>query len=149
MDTIRPWLAIGDYADTYYRDKLDENGITAMLQLAVHQPHPGIDTYFLPITDAEPIPEGALPEGLAYIDEQRAAGRKVLVACAAGISRSATFCVAALKEAEGLTLVEAYHDLRRRHPISAPHPALWTSLCDYYADEPPYSDLWASLLAGE
>jgi len=146
MDTIRPWLAIGDSIDVRQPSLLRLAQIDAMLLLAEEIRYPAIDTYFLPIPDAEPIPAGALPEGLAYIRAQREAGRKVLVACAAGISRSATFCVAALKEAEGLSLVDAYRVVRQHHPIAGPHPELWISLCAYYPDEPPYSDLWAQLI---
>ena len=72
---------------------------------------------------------------------QRAAGQVVLVACGAGISRSTTFAIAALKEAEQLTLRDAAQIVRRAHPGGMPHLALWESLCTTYDEQIDYLDL--------
>jgi protein-tyrosine phosphatase len=61
-----------------------------------------------------------------YVLAQRAAGKAVLVACGAGISRSTSFAIAALKEAEGLTLLGAAREVRRLHPAGLPHMALYS-----------------------
>jgi hypothetical protein len=65
---------------------------------------------------------------------QRAAGKTVLVACGAGISRSTSFAIAALKEAESLPLLAAAREVRKLHPDGLPHMALWSSLCLHYQE---------------
>ena len=58
-------------------------------------------------------------------------GHKVLVACGAGINRSTAFCMAALKEVEGLSLLDAYKEIKRKHPESLPN----MNLCgNHFAD---------------
>ena len=51
------------------------------------------------------------------------------------MSRSAAFAVAVLKEAEGLSLLDAVRTVGKHHPESLPHPALWESLCSYYGED--------------
>jgi hypothetical protein len=41
----------------------------------------------------------------------------------------------ALKEIEGLTLIDALKSIKKIYPKALPHPALWKSICDIY-DEP-------------
>jgi len=139
MIPVRPWLVIGRYRDTQNPNWLQSRQISAMLQLAAPVSQPGIVSRYLAVEDGEPLAHDLLREGVAFVREQRAAGKNILVACGAGISRSATYVVAALKEEEGLSLVEGLRDLRAVHPAALPHMALWESLCDYY-DEP--FDYW-------
>jgi hypothetical protein len=47
---------------------------------------------------------------------------------------------------EGLSLLEAVQSLRKHHPESMPHPALWQSLCDYYHEEIPVPAMLRALL---
>lgn len=141
MQRIRPWLCIGSYRDRQHADQLAAAGVGAMLQLAGLIAHPGIDSLALPIEDGEVIDPDVLARGIAYILAQRAAGRTVLVACGAGISRSTTFAIAALKEAEGIALRDAARIVRQAHPQGMPHHALWSSLCAYYQEPVAYLDL--------
>ncbi len=71
------------------------------------------------------------------------------MACGAGISRSATFAVAVLKETEGLSLLEAVQTVKKYHPESLPHPALWESLCAYYGEEVPIISMLNALRGGK
>ena len=73
--------------------------------------------------------------------EQQAAEQIILVACGAGISRSATFAVAALKEIQGISLREAMHIVKHAHPESMPHLHLWQSLCSYYNEAVPWTEI--------
>jgi protein-tyrosine phosphatase len=82
-----------------------------------------------------------LAQGVEFVMAQKKAGQTVLVACGAGISRSATFAVAALKEIEGLSLREAIHTVKQAHPDSLPHYKLWQSLCDYYNEAVPWIEI--------
>ena len=138
MHAIRPWLIIGSYRDRQDRVSLDAYGITAMLELAGQFHHPGITSLYLPIEDGEPIDQSILARGIAYILAQHATGGIVLVACGAGISRSTTFAIAALKEAEDLSLLAAAQEVRRSYPNGMPHHALWSSLCAYYQEPVSY-----------
>jgi protein-tyrosine phosphatase len=138
MHLIRPWLVIGSYRDRQSLALLQARRITAMLELAGHIAHPGIDSLYLPIEDGEPVDRAILARGISYILAQRSAGATALVACGAGISRSTTFAIAALKEAEDLSLLDAAREVRRLHPGGIPHHALWSSLCAYYKEPVSY-----------
>jgi protein-tyrosine phosphatase len=138
MKTIRPWLHIGKYRDTLNHSLLHSYRIGAMLQLAEHIQHPQIATLYLPVEDGVPLAGDLLQRGVAFIQVAHQQGQNVLVACGAGISRSAAFATAALKEVEGISLLEAITIVRNRHPDGLPHPALWDSLCGYYGEPVPY-----------
>jgi len=135
MDAVRSWLYIGKYAETIDLNLLRSYGIQAMLQLANPAPQPNISSLFLPVEDGVALPTNYLRTGLDYVLSQYKQGHTVLVACGAGISRSATFTIAALKEAEGLRLTEALRQVRASHEVAAPHPALWQSICEYYGED--------------
>ena len=132
MNQIRPWLYIGKYRETRDYRLLTAHGITAMLLLAELVEHPGITSLYLAVEDGEPLPHEMLIKGVDFVKAQKAAGQTILVACGAGISRSASFAAAALKEIEGISLREAIHIVKQAHPDSLPHYKLWQSLCDYY-----------------
>lgn len=137
MYRIRPWLHVGSYRETLDKPLLDAVNIGAMLQLADRVEQPNIVTLYLPVEDGEPLPLDLLRAGVAFIRREKAAGRTVLVACGAGISRSSTFALAALKEEEGLDLLAALYEVCRNHPFASPHPELWESLCSYYRENIP------------
>jgi dual specificity phosphatase 12 len=68
---------------------------------------------------------------IKFITQEIEAGRKVLVVCHAGISRSSTAVLAYLVST-GMSLPDAYQLLKSRHPIADPNPALWESLIRYF-----------------
>jgi protein-tyrosine phosphatase len=138
MQRIRPWLLIGKYRETLDHDLLARAGIGALLHLAAPVEPPGVTTLYLPIEDGEPLDATTLRRGVDFILAERAAGKAVLVACGAGISRSTSFAIAALKEAEGLPLLATAREVRRLHPDGLPHMALWSSLCLHYQEPDDY-----------
>ena len=141
MDEIRPWLYIGNYRDTKNQSYLALKSIQAMLQLAEKVEQPGITSLYLPVEDFAPLQVNLFEKGVAFIRAQKTAGYRVLVACGAGINRSSAFCAAALKEEEGLSLFDAFKEVKRKHPESIPHRPVWESLCDYYEEPTPYLDV--------
>lgn len=141
MDEIRPWLYIGAYRDTKNQSYLNLKNIQAMLQLAEKVEQPNIISLYLPVEDLAPISSGHLRQGVDFIRAHKAKGARVLVACGAGINRSSSFCAAALKEEEGLSLFEAFKEVKRLHPESMPHQPVWESLCKYYNETTPYLDV--------
>jgi len=141
MNQIRPWLYIRKYRETKDFQYLIHHNIGAMLLLAELVEHPGITSLYLPVEDGEPLPHDLLQKGLAFIQEQHEQGKVVFVACGAGISRSGTYTIAALKEAENLDLLDAFQQVQRLHPDTMPHYRLWQSLCEYYDEDIPWTEL--------
>ena len=142
MNKIRTWLYIGKYRDTLNVHLLGVYHIGAMLQLAelVEQPH--ITSFYLNVEDGVPLPDNLLRQGVDFVITEKQQNRNVLIACGAGISRSAAFAVAALKEVEQLSLLDAFRVVRQHHPQALPHPAIWESLCTYYQDVVPFRDMF-------
>lgn len=141
LDQIRDWLHIGNLRDSHNPAVLYATGIGAMLQLAQAAPQKDIAHYYLPIEDGIPLSASVLQQGLAFVADQRRLNKSVLIACAAGVSRSATFTIAALKEAEGISLLESLRILVAAHPETLPHPVLWQSLCDFYNEPVPLKEM--------
>ena len=138
MDQIRPWLFIGAYRDTINKTYLDFKSIRAMLQLAELVEQPEIVSLYLPVEDVAPVQSKHIRQGVEFILEHKQKEQRVLVACGAGINRSSSFCAAALKEAEGLSLLDAFKEVKRLHPESMPHEPVWVSLCNYYNEPTSY-----------
>ena len=138
MDRIRPWLYIGKYSDTLNVHLLSRYNIKAMLQLAELVEHPGITSLYLDVEDGEPLSRDLLRVGIDFVIAQKQQGHNVLVSCGAGISRSAAFAIAALKEIEGMSLLEAFLAVKQAHPQTLPHPTVWESVCHYYGEDDVY-----------
>lgn len=145
MHRIRPWLYIGKYRETADLNILSVYRIQAMLQLAERVEQPGIASLYISVDDGVPLLPEKLRQGVDFVREHKAAGKTVLVACGAGISRSVTYTIAALHEQENLSLVEAYMQVLDVHDGALPHQALWDSLCSYYHEAMPYQDLWLAI----
>jgi len=141
MDLIRPWLFIGRLRETQQLSYLHAKSINAMLQLAVPIEQLGITSLYLPVEDFAPLKFDLLEQGVSFIREQKELGHRVLVACAAGINRSSSFCTAALIADEGLGLFDAFKEVKRAHPESMPHEPVWESLCEYYGETIPYIEV--------
>jgi protein-tyrosine phosphatase len=139
---VRDWLHIGKYRDTLNSAFLRSHKIGAMLQLAEPVKRDGIVSLYLQADDAVLLPPNILKEGVSFIRDQKEKGSIVLVACGAGISRSSTFAIAALKEEESLDLATAYQQVLTRHPDALPHPNLWQSLCECYSETIDHNQLW-------
>lgn len=142
MYKIREWLYIGSYRDSINLELLEQNQIGAILQLADTVTPTDITVKSLIIPDGVPVKQEILSEGIAFIREQKANHKKVLVGCGAGISRSVTFALGSLKEEEGGTLPENYFKIRESHPDALPHISLWQSLNQYYGEKNSYLDIW-------
>ena len=112
-----------------------------MLQLAEKVEQQNIVSLYLPVEDLAPIPENLLRQGIDFIKEHKQKGNRVLVACGAGINRSSAFSAAALKEDEGLSLFEAFKEVKHKHPEAMPHAPVWESLCEYYGESIAYLDV--------
>ena len=141
MDQIRPWLFIGSYRDTLNRSYLNLKNIRAVLQLAEKVEQPNIISLYLPVEDVAPVSNEHIQQGVGFIRKYKQQGMNVLVACGAGINRSSAFCTAILKEEEGLSLFDAFKEVKKKHRESIPHQPVWESLCRYYNEPTPYFDV--------
>ena len=133
MICIAPNLLIGSAFHDSDKQVLDAEGITAVLQL-----FEGDENWpahwlalRLPVHDGQAIACELLRRGCDFVQTQRKAGHKTLVACLMGQSRSATFVFACLL-ADGCTPPEAWRLLKTRHPQAYPHPILLQSLLECY-----------------
>ena len=138
MDMIRPWLYIGKYRETLNRTLLAKSDIKAMLLLAELVEHPGITSLYIPIDDGVPLDPKLLRKGVDFVRMEKEFNHTVLIACGAGVSRSAVFAMAALKEVEELPLLDAIQTVKQHHPEAMPHFVLWESLCTYYSEDIPF-----------
>lgn len=141
MDIVRPWLVIGRLAETLHKEILEQNQISAMLQLAEAVPQPGIASLYVPVQDGEKLTPEKLRRGVAFVREQKALGGVVLVACGLGVSRASTFATAALKEEEGIPLLDAFAAVASARIEARPHPELWRALCDIYGESVSYPEM--------
>lgn len=148
IDEIRDWLYISGWRSAREGDLLKELGITAHLSLIDDSnEHEGITRLCLPIDDGVPVRLEKIEQGVNFLKAQKAQGKTILINCGAGISRSALFCMAILMEEEGLTLKEAFRDVKRHHPEAQPHMKLGVCLARYHGIAMSESD-WAHDILG-
>ena len=145
MFKIRDWLYIGKYAHIRVKNNLDSNQIGALLSLAEPIGYEGIETLYLQVADGEPVEHDKIAAGVKFVRDQKAAGKRVLVACGAGISRSSMFTMAALMEEEGLDVFDAYREVYRQYRAAQPHHNLVISLAAYHGQNLDLLDVWTGL----
>lgn len=141
MYTIRPWLFIGKFAETIDKRLLESYQIEVMLQFAERIEQPGIATLYLPVDDGVSLNIDHLKQGLEFIQTHNEQDKKIMVSCGAGISRSTSYAIAALKEIENLSLLESLRAVKKHHPKALPHFALWKSLCSYFDEDISYDEV--------
>ncbi|NDJ77054.1 MAG: dual specificity protein phosphatase family protein [Chloroflexi bacterium] len=141
VDHVADGIYISGWRATLIVENLRQRGITNVLKLFRDTPFfpDDFNVFELPVEDGEPLPPDALPRGVAFVLKQVEASRPVLVMCGAGISRSATFVLAALV-ARGYDLPDGFALLHEQHPDATPHPHLWQSLIDNFGLDYPLDD---------
>ncbi|XP_070569098.1 dual specificity protein phosphatase 18-like [Ptychodera flava] len=65
------------------------------------------------------------------IREEKLRGGRTVVHCVAGVSRSASLCIAYLMKHESLTLREAYEYVKGRRAVIRPNWGFWKQLISY------------------
>lgn len=122
---ILPFLYLGSALHASKREVLDAIGISALLNVSADCPNHFEDTYqykCIPVEDnhKEDISCWFL-DAIEFIDSVRDSSGRVLVHCQAGISRSATICLAYLMKRKRVRLDEAFEFVRRRRSIISPN----------------------------
>jgi protein-tyrosine phosphatase len=146
MYKIRDWLYISGYPEASNESVVRKEGIKAMLLLFKDLNYSGIEHLFLPVLDGQPMSPEMITKGVAFVKRHQERGQKVLVACGAGISRSVTMSTAALKEIEGLSLRDAFMDIRKINREALPDHVHWQSLLEYYGGGIDYWTLFEELI---
>lgn len=116
-------------------DKLRDLGITTIFNVTIELPSLLIDkTEYVKIS-IEDSPSANLSQYFDKvadkIDEVRRRGGKVLVHCVAGVSRSASLCIAYLMKHKNMQLRRAYLHVKARRPIIRPNPGFFRQLVEF------------------
>ncbi len=148
MYKIRDWLYISDYASAKSQKIVDEAGIQAMLQLFQPIEVEGVVTKFISIGDGLPLTQAQIETAINFISEQHDKQHCLLSTCGAGLSRSVTFAIIALKEIEGLSLADAYRAIFEHHPKAMPDHIHWQAVADYYGEVDNFWEIWGELTLG-
>ncbi|KAM6985538.1 dual specificity protein phosphatase 4 [Aplochiton taeniatus] len=122
---ILPFLYLGSALHASKKEVLDSMGISALLNVSSDCPNHFEGAYqykCIPVQDnhKEDISSWFL-EAIEFIDSIQDSNGRVLVHCQAGISRSATICLAYLMKRKRVRLDEAFEFVRRRRSIISPN----------------------------
>ncbi|GIY76792.1 dual specificity protein phosphatase 14 [Caerostris darwini] len=114
---------------------LQQKGITCVINCSMTAPNFTLSTikYFpIMIEDNEKTNIASyFNEVTDLIYKEYTAGGKTLVYCIAGISRSATFCIAYLMKYNEMNLRNAFRHLRSRRKIVRPNNGFFKQLIDF------------------
>lgn len=130
-DEVAPGLWIGNRETALDPEFYTKNNIDAVLNMAIEIAYAvplGVLPVKIGIHDGEIVPEGAFTKAAQEIDDLCRRGKKVLVHCAAGVSRSVTAVIAYLMLTQGMTFRGALDHIRERRPQANPHHLLIRSL---------------------
>lgn len=132
-------LYIGSSRALYDTTKLRTIELTHIVKLYFGDPECPTDftVYEGAFEDGGVIPTDILTESIDFIENYIQSGTKVLVACGAGMSRSAALALAYLMEKQGYNLRYAWKLVKFHHAIADVAPQLWDFLLKRY--QQPYS----------
>lgn len=116
-------------------DKVRALGITNIINVTLEIPNLQIPNLECTQIHVEDSPSARLS---VYFDkcsdkiqQVRLGGGKLLVHCVAGVSRSASLCIAYLMKYKHLNLAQAYNHVKRRRSVIHPNVGFWRQLIEY------------------
>ncbi|XP_013855048.1 dual specificity protein phosphatase 1 [Austrofundulus limnaeus] len=122
---ILPFLYLGSAYHASRKDMLDMLGITALINVSANCPNHFEDSFLyksIPVEDNHKADISSwFNEAIEFIDSVKSKGGRVFVHCQAGISRSATICLAYLMRANRVKLDEAFEFVKQRRSIISPN----------------------------
>ncbi|XP_029462810.1 dual specificity protein phosphatase 14-like [Rhinatrema bivittatum] len=110
-------------------------GITCIINATTEIPNanwPDVDYVKVPLPDLPHAPLSLYFDSVA--DRIHQTGKKsgrTLVHCVAGVSRSASLCIAYLMKYHRLSLLDAHEWVKMRRPVVRPNVGFWRQLIDY------------------
>ncbi|XP_051934033.1 dual specificity protein phosphatase 14 [Hippocampus zosterae] len=135
MAQITPGLFLSRGNVASNRGLLLSKGITCVVNATLELPNfnwPHVEYVKVPLADAPHSPISLYFDGVA--DKIHSVGRKrgvVLVHCAAGVSRSASLCLAYLMKYHRVSLADAHAWVKARRPVIRPNGGFWRQLIEY------------------
>lgn len=130
---VHPGIFIGSYSSVL-EEKLEQHDIDVVLNMAVeceYELHPQqlcVQLVRIGIDDGRLANCGVFEKAADVIANAQRDGKKILVHCAAGVSRSSMAVMAYLMIHEDMGWVDALEYLRKGRPCVNPHPLLVRSL---------------------
>ncbi|KAG2456104.1 dual specificity protein phosphatase 1 [Polypterus senegalus] len=122
---ILPFLYLGSAYHASRKDMLDALGITALINVSANCPNHFEGHYLyksIPVEDNHKADISSwFNEAIDFIDSVKSTGGRVFVHCQAGISRSATICLAYLMRTNRVKLDEAFEFVKQRRSIISPN----------------------------
>ncbi|XP_067879543.1 dual specificity protein phosphatase 2 [Heterodontus francisci] len=122
---ILPFLYLGSAYHSSRKETLQSLGITALLNVSSNCPNyfEGVFQYkCIPVEDSHLADISAwFREAIDFIDAVKESGGRILVHCQAGISRSATICLAYLIRTQRVRLEEAFDFVKQRRGVISPN----------------------------
>ncbi|XP_072490876.1 dual specificity protein phosphatase 2 [Notamacropus eugenii] len=122
---ILPFLYLGSCNHSSDLEGLQALGITAVLNVSASCPNhfEGLFRYkSIPVEDNQMVEISVwFQEAIGFIDSVKNSGGRVLVHCQAGISRSATICLAYLMQSRRVKLEEAFDFVKQRRGVISPN----------------------------
>uniref|UniRef100_A0A8C0U2V0 Dual specificity phosphatase 1 n=1 Tax=Cyanistes caeruleus TaxID=156563 RepID=A0A8C0U2V0_CYACU len=134
---ILPFLYLGSAYHASRKDMLDALGITALINVSANCPNHFEGHYqykSIPVEDNHKADISSwFNEAIDFIDSVKNEGGRVFVHCQAGISRSATICLAYLMRTNRVKLDEAFEFVKQRRSIISPNFSFMGQLLQYLA----------------
>lgn len=135
---ILPGLYLGDSVHSAQQDALRELGITCLLNVSTtckNMFEQEFDYMNIPVNDNDSANLSSwFDKAIHFIDNARDNDGKVLVHCQAGVSRSATVCIAYLMYKNNMTLEDAFDHVRARRGIISPNLNFMQQLKEFEKD---------------
>jgi predicted protein tyrosine phosphatase len=133
MEFVTDMVAVGGADDARDIDALRERDIGAVLSLLRLGPLPfRLPHAVVEVADRQALPSEAIQSALRFIRDHVHAGRRVLVHCQSGISRSPALAICYLHQYEGWSIDEALDRVKMARLQADPHPALIDSIRAHY-----------------
>jgi protein tyrosine phosphatase (PTP) superfamily phosphohydrolase (DUF442 family) len=127
MSWVTPELAVGGRVKSADIGRLAQAGVTRVVDTrSEHMDDAralaakGIELLYLPTPDTQPLTLPDLKRGAAWVNEQIAAGHRVLIHCEHGVGRSVLLTAAALV-ANGMSAASAIDLIQRQRWQAAPN----------------------------
>ncbi|XP_035209049.1 dual specificity protein phosphatase 14-like [Stegodyphus dumicola] len=134
LNEVNDHLYIGS-ARSVTNTSLSLKGITCIINCSLLSPSYSVQKVkYIPIMIEDNERENIacyFDEVANIIHDEHVAGGKTLVYCVAGISRSATLCIAYLMKFGNMTLRNAFRYLRSRRQMVRPNNGFFRQLIDY------------------
>jgi len=135
MDLVGPDLFVGTLADATDSHRLEKDEITVVVSLTHENPDfsaQALDTHSIPLIDG---PQNSREQFTKAVEKTVTAlndGKRVLVHCAAGASRSPTVAATALALSQEMDMEDAIQQVADNRDVVDPHEALLRQAAHVY-----------------